>query len=188
MVTSLQPDFGDKQTVEYIFENIKINQDIDRNVNSFIKDLSEYEQIKEEEPKPNPLLKKSLPKISLKDLFDEKNTITIKTDKLTLIDFWEVWCGWCIKAFPEVERIKSKYENDLNVIGIVSQDIENARKLVNKKETTFLNLIGNKQLNQTFSVNSWPRYFLVDKNGIIQEEYFGFSDQIEKDIKRLIEK
>jgi hypothetical protein len=28
---------------------------------------------------------------------------------------------------------------------------------------------------------------LVDKNGIIQEEYFGFSDQIEKDIQRLIE-
>ncbi len=188
VTTSLQPDFGNKQTVEYIFKNIKINQNVDKSVNSFIKELNEYAQIIEEKPKPNPLLKKSLPTISLNDLFDEKNTVTIKTDKLILIDFWEVWCGWCIKAFPEVEEIKNKYESDLNVIGIVSQDIENARKLVNKKETTFLNLIGNKELNQSFSVNSWPRYFLIDKNGVIQEEYHGFSDQIEKDIKRLINK
>ena len=188
VVNSLQPDFGNKQTVEFIFYNFKINENIDKSVNSYVKELNEYEQIIEEEPKPNPLLKKSLPKFILTDLFNEKNNVDIDTGKLTLIDFWEVWCGWCIKSFPEVEEIKNKYENDLNVIGIVSQDIENARKLVEKKETTFLNLIGNKELNKTFSVNSWPRYFLVDKNGNIQEEYHGFSDQIEKDIKRLIDK
>ncbi|WP_203296776.1 TlpA family protein disulfide reductase [Luteirhabdus pelagi] len=185
VVNSLQPDFGNKQTVEFIFDNFKINESIDKSVNSYIEELNEYEQIIEEKPKPNPLLKKSLPKFILTDLFDEKNKVNIDTDKLTLIDFWEVWCGWCIKSFPKVEEIKNKYENDLNVIGIVSQDIENARKLVEKKETTFLNLIGNKELNQTFSVNSWPRYFLVDQNEIIQEEYYGFSDQIEKDIKKL---
>jgi hypothetical protein len=37
-----------------------------------------------------------------------------------------------------------------------------------------------------FSIDSWPGYFLVDKNGIIRKEYFGFSDQIEKDIKEFI--
>jgi hypothetical protein len=37
-------------------------------------------------------------------------------------------------------------------------------------------------------VNSWPRYFLIDNNGIIQKEYFGFSEQIEKDIEELIRK
>jgi hypothetical protein len=103
VVISIQPDFGNKQNVEYIFENIKINQNIDKSVNLYIEELNEYEQITEDEPKPNPILKKSLPKISLNDLFYEKNTVTIKKDKLTLIDFWEVWCGWCIKAFPEVE-------------------------------------------------------------------------------------
>lgn len=186
VVTSLQPDFGSKQTIEYVFDNIKINQNVDKNINSFIEELNEFEQLFEEAPKPNPLLKKSLPKITLPDLFDEKNTVTINTSKLTLIDFWEVWCGWCIKAFPKVEDLKNKYESDLNIIGIVSKDMENARKLVEKKEATFLNLAGNKELNETFGVTSWPRYFLVDKNGIIQEEYHGFSDQIEKDVQRLI--
>ncbi|OZV66127.1 TlpA family protein disulfide reductase [Winogradskyella aurantia] len=180
VTTSLQPDFGSKQSTVFIFKNLEINE--------YIQDLNQLELIKEKQSKPNPLLKKSLPEISLINLFNEKETIKIKNEKLTLIDFWEVWCGWCIKSFPDVEKIKNNYENDLTVIGIVSQDIENARKLVEKKETTFLNLIGNNELNKTFSVNSWPRYFLIDKNGIIQKEYHGFSDQIEKDINELIRK
>ncbi|MEM6516803.1 MAG: hypothetical protein AAF688_11520, partial [Bacteroidota bacterium] len=80
----------------------------------------------------------------------------------------------------------NEYGEDVNVIGIVSQDLESAKDLVNHKEATFLNLIGNKELNKAFNVNSWPRYYLVDKNGIIQNEYFGFSEKIEEDIKKLI--
>jgi thiol-disulfide isomerase/thioredoxin len=188
VTTSLQPDFGDKQTIVYVFENLKTNENIEKNINEYVKDLNKFVLIKEEKSKPNPLLKKSLPEISLKNLFNENETIEIKTDKVTLIDFWEVWCGWCIKSFPEVEKIKNKYENDLTVIGIVSQDKENAVKLVKKKGATFLNLIGNKELKKVFSVNSLPRYFLIDKNGIIQKEYHGFSNEIEKDIQELIRK
>ncbi len=188
VTTSLQPDFGGKRTTVYVFENLQTNENVEKNINEYIQDLNKLELIKGEEPKPNALLKKSLPAISLKNLFNENETIEIKTDKITLIDFWEVWCGWCIKSFPEVETIKNKYENDLKVIGIVSEDKENAIKLIEKKRTTFLNLIGNKELNKTFSVDSWPRYFLIDKKGIIQKEYHGFSDQIEKDIEELIRK
>ena len=43
-------------------------------------------------------------------------------------------------------------------------------------------------LEKTFGVNSWPRYFLVDKNGIVQKEYFGFTEDIEKDIQMYISK
>ncbi|AOW17370.1 hypothetical protein LPB03_07805 [Polaribacter vadi] len=185
---ALQPDFGSKQSTIYIFKNLKTNENIEKNVNDYIEDLNKFELIKEEKSKPNALLKKSLPEISLKNLFHENETIEIKTDKITLIDFWEVWCGPCIASFPKVEDLKNKFSSKLNIVGIVTEDKENAVKLVKKKGTSFLNLIGNKELKKTFSVNSWPRYFLIDKNGIIQKEYFGFSEQIEKDIEELIRK
>lgn len=188
VTTSLQPDFGSKQSTVYIFKNLKTNESIEKNVNKYIEDLNKFELIKEEKSKPNPLLKKSLPEISLKNLFNENEMIEIKTDKITLIDFWEVWCGWCIAAFPKVEDLKNKFSSKLNIVGIVTEDKENAVKLVKKKGTSFLNLIGNKELKKVFSVNSWPRYFLIDKNGIIQKEYHGFSEQIEKDIEELIRK
>jgi thiol-disulfide isomerase/thioredoxin/outer membrane lipoprotein-sorting protein len=188
VTTSIQPNFGDKQTVVYVFQNLKTNENVEKNIKEYIQDLNKLELIKEEETKPNELLKKPLPVISLKNLFNENETVVIKTDKITLIDFWEVWCGPCIASFPKVEGLKNKFSSNLNIVGIVSEDKENAVKLVNKKGTTFLNLIGNKELKETFSVNSWPRYFLIDKNGIIQKEYHGFSEQIEKDIEELIRK
>lgn len=188
VTTSQQSDFGDKQTIVYVFQNLKTNENVEKNINEYIQDLNKLELIKEEETKPNKLLKKPLPAISLKNLFNENEKVVIKTDKITLIDFWEVWCGPCIASFPKVEDLKNKFPTNLNIVGIVSEDKENAVKLVNKKGTTFLNLIGNKELKETFSVNSWPRYFLIDKNGVIQKEYHGFSVQIEKDIKELIRK
>ena len=188
VTTSLKPSLGNTQTTVYVFDNLKINEEVEKNINEYIQDLNKLELIKEEEAKPNKLLKKPLPVISLKNLFNENETVVIKTDKITLIDFWEVWCGPCIASFPKVEGLKNKFSTNLNIIGIVSEDKENAVKLVNKKGTTFLNLIGNKELKEIFSVNSWPRYFLIDKNGIIQKEYHGFSVQIEKDIEELIRK
>lgn len=186
--TSSQLAFGSKQKTEYIFSNLKINGNIVKNINDYIKELNGLELIKDKESKPNELLNKALPKISLKNLLNESETIEIKTNQLTLIDFWEVWCGWCIESLPKVEKIKNKYSNDLRVVGIVTQDKKNAVKILEKKEATFLNLIGNSELINKFNVNSWPRYFLVDKDGIVQKEYFGFSEQIEKDIKMLISK
>ncbi len=188
VTVSQQPDFGDKQTTVYVFENLKINEEVDKTITAYISDLNEFELIKDKEPIPNKLLNQPLPQVTLKNLMDENETVEIKTDKLTLIDFWEVWCGACIASFPKVEELKNKFSTNLNVIGIVSEDEENAINLVKKKGTTFLNLIGNKELEKIFSVNSWPRYFLVDEKGIIQKEYHGFSDQIEKDIQKLIKK
>jgi len=184
--TSHQPDFGEKSTIVYIFDNVKTNENIEKNINEYIKDLNKFELIKKQKSKPNALLNKPLPVISLKNLFNENETVEIKTGKIILIDFWEVWCGPCIASFPKVENLKNKFSTNLNIVGIVTQDKENAVKLVQKKETTFLNLIGNKELKKTFSVNSMPRYFLIDKDGIIQKEYYGFSDQIENDIEELI--
>jgi thiol-disulfide isomerase/thioredoxin/outer membrane lipoprotein-sorting protein len=185
---SFQPDFGGRQSTVFIFDNVKTNDNVTKNISDYIKQLNEFEQIKVKKPKPNKLLNNPLPLISLKNLFNESETIEIKTGQITLLDFWEVWCGHCIESFSKVENLKNKFSSSLNVIGIVSEDKENAIKLVEHKGTTYLNLIGNKELNKTFSITDLPRYFLIDKKGIIQKEYHGFSSQIEKDIQELIDK
>lgn len=164
------------------FSNVKINKNVTHSIRDLKQDFQNYTIIQPEKSKPNKLLAKKLPLLELPDLFDKNKIVKVNNDKLTLIDFWEVWCGPCIASFPKVENLKNKFTSELNVIGIVSEDQENAIKLIKKKGTTFQNLVGNDELKKTFSVNSWPRYFLVDKNGIVQKEYFGFSEQIEKDI------
>ena len=107
-------------------------------------------------------------------------------NKVTLIDFWEIWCGPCIASLPKVEKIFNKYSDKIDVIGIVSNDLENARKMLNTKNITFPSLVGNKSILNEYYVNSFPRYFLIDRTGKVVNEYHGFSDDIENDIIKLL--
>lgn len=173
-----------KQTSTYIFSDVKINENIEDNVQDKLAILADYKQILPEEITPNKLLGTQLATIELPNLISEEIE-KLNSDKVLLIDFWEVWCGYCIQSFPKVDELAKKYKN-LKVIGIVTENKEQAIRLVEKKGVSFTNLFGNKELLKSFHVNSFPRYFIVDKNGIIQKEYYGFSKDIEQDIKKIL--
>ncbi len=178
---------GHKSVSQTNFSDVKINDEVTTTIKDYKQNLKYYTILEPEQSQPNKLLSKELPLLQLPDLFEQNNIVTVSVDKLTLIDFWEVWCGPCIASFPKVENLKNTYSSELNVIGIVSEEREDAIKLIEKKGTTFQNLVGNNELKKEFNVNSFPRYFLIDSNGIVQKEYFRFSEQIEIDIKMMIE-
>lgn len=177
-----------KSVSQTVISDLKINENVSKTIKELKSVIEDYTIIRPVIQQPNKLLSQKLPELKLPELFNENKIVTVNVDKLTLIDFWEVWCGPCIASFPKVENLKNTYSSELMVIGIVSEDRENAIKLIEKKGTTFINLVGNEEVKKTFSVNSWPRYFLVDKDGILQKEYFGFSEQIEKDILEFLSK
>lgn len=170
------------------FTDVKFNNQVKKTVKDYKEEITNYSVIQPKELISSPLLGKKLPALNLPDLFDNNKQISINVGKVILIDFWEVWCGWCISSFPEIEKIKNSYNSELSVFGILSDDPEDAKKMVEKKKLTFPNLIGNDQFKSLFGVTSYPRYYLVDKDGIVRKEYFGFSEAIEKDIRDLIGK
>lgn len=179
---------GNKAVHQIILSNIKINEDVGNSISNYKSQIENFTIIQPEKTEPNALLNKHIPDIKLPKLSDEDVTVNLNTGKVTLLDFWEVWCGPCIKSLPEVEKIKQKYDDNIQVIGVVTQDKEKALSMFEKKNGTFVNLQGNKETLSKFGVNSFPRYFLIDDQGIIRKEYFGFSEQIEKDLTDLINK
>jgi thiol-disulfide isomerase/thioredoxin len=177
---------GNRTSTQFILSDIRTNGQVPNSIKNYKSEFSAYDVIQPKERQPNRLLQKMLPEIRLPKLSDKTEIVELPFEKLTLIDFWEVWCGPCIASFPKVEHLKNAYATKLEVVGIVSEDSESAIRLIEKKGTTFLNLIGNDELKEKFTVDSYPRYFLVDKNGIVQKEYIGFSDKIEEDVIKLL--
>jgi thiol-disulfide isomerase/thioredoxin len=177
---------GEKSTTDLMISDIKINEGTASTIKDYKDQIKDYTLLKEEEEDvPTSLLGKKLPISTLTDLRTGKK-VEIDNSKIVLVDFWEVWCGWCIKAFPGVEALEKTYARDLVVYGISTEDKEKAIQLLNKKKVTFGNYFEDSSIHETFEVNSLPKYYLVDRNGIIVNEYFGFSDDIENDIKALI--
>lgn len=45
----------------------------------------------------------------------------LSENELTMVNFWESWCGPCIREMPELEKLYQNYkEKGLNIVGVVS--------------------------------------------------------------------
>lgn len=104
--------------------------------------------------------------------------------KWLLIDFWSTGCGPCIKTFPKLPSVQSKYADNLNVIAVsVDSKYKRYRKSAKKydiKVPTYfggftyandlfnLNIKVYKGTDGTLSFRTLtPQYVLIDPQGRI---------------------
>lgn len=178
---------GNRAVNQVKISNLKINSKIMSPIDQIKKELTSYKLI-EGTKQSKSLVGTKASEFLLPEIFNTNDKIELPKDKLALLDFWEVWCTPCILSLPKIDKISKEYYENLKVIGIVTDDTLNAKKLVKQKEITFPNLIGNKSLLTKYEINSYPRYFIIDKTGTILKEYYGFSSQIEEDILYYLKK
>jgi thiol-disulfide isomerase/thioredoxin len=177
---------GEKSSTTMLYSDIKVNEAIQKDMEAYKELIKDYELLQEESYEPSDYLGTPLPALVLTNI-ETGETKNFKTDKILLIDFWEVWCGWCIKSFPEVDRLAQTYKDDLEVIGIATESKEKALQLIESKGISFTNYFEDQDLLDRFKIRSWPTYILVNSQGLMVKEYFGFSEAIESDIKNLID-
>lgn len=105
-----------------------------------------------------------------------EKVLTIKTltqNKPLLIDCWASWCKPCIDAFPLMEKWKQKYGDQIQFITLSFDNNKNqwqngiAKYDLNKGEAYLLPTNFNSAFAQYFSINSIPRYILLDSSGKI---------------------
>lgn len=164
------------EAIAYDFSSERIPQGYTRETNIINKKLSS-------------LKGNRMPVFALND-FD--NNLVKSEDmkgKLVLLDFWEVWCGPCIASMPKVQDLEKKYaDKGFAVLGLISEkeQLEVAKQIVSKRQLSFPMLQGDKSVNNIFGVSAVPTYILVDREGIVRFTSEGYSDQLEKEIQRLL--
>lgn len=114
------------------------------------------------------------PKLKLKNLSGKE--VYFKTKELnakyTLVDFWFLRCGPCLREFPLYKNILDTYKKkDFNIIGIsIDKEVDSDKisALFLEKKLNWSSLLDEKGLNATrLGINSYPTNFLLDQNGII---------------------
>lgn len=95
----------------------------------------------------------------------------IKSNILTLVDFWAPWCGPCRMMAPVLEEIAEKFDGEFKVAKLNTEEPQN------------------QGLAAIFQIQSIPN-MKVFKDGKIVHEFIGFRPKgiFEKEVSELIEK
>jgi len=89
-------------------------------------------------------------------------------DKVVILEFWEFWCGPCVKSMPHLRSLKEKFPNDLVVLAVSAADLADTRAIINDQPCPFTYLYDkDKAINTAFPHSAVPYTVLIDKNGKI---------------------
>jgi thiol-disulfide isomerase/thioredoxin len=110
--------------------------------------------------------------------------------KVVLIDFWATWCAPCREAIPKIADLVQKFSNTPFVV--ISVDLDKDKDdwllFVHRNRMTWLQYSDsdfNGPMARAFGVNAIPATFIIDADGILEDQRVGDTD-IEAKLKKLI--
>jgi thiol-disulfide isomerase/thioredoxin len=177
-----------RYSITKAISDVRINEAVKNNPLSDLGFKTKYTRIRSANGRDGDvLIGKKIPKIKFQTF--RKGAINIRDleGQAVLLDFWELWCGPCIKSLPEVELLSNAYETcGLFIIGVVSDDIGEAKNFIEKENIDLVQAGGSVSIKEALKITSFPRYILIDQKGIVRGIYYGYSEMIELDVNDLL--
>lgn len=115
------------------------------------------------------LIGKEIPIKTLQTLTDNKITLKDLKGKPTVLNFWHVACGPCIKEMPTLNEIHNEFGDKVNFIAVTFDSKEKVQKFLSKREYNFTHVINAEDFMNEIQIQVFPRSIYLDKNGIVQE-------------------
>jgi thiol-disulfide isomerase/thioredoxin len=116
------------------------------------------------------------------------NLDTLK-GKVVLLDFWGTWCKACLASLPLLKDLAANV--DPKKVAIVSIDEDEPKetweRFVQSNGMNWAQVYdGDRSLSRAFSVDGFPRYVVLSKDGVILAQFKGWNQSGESTIKTAI--
>ncbi len=126
-------------------------------------------------PDPQPV-----PAFSLKDLTGKRVALGDLKGKVVVVNYWGIWCGWCVAELPEYQKLFEQYAKDPDVAILTIDNDQNADDVppwMAQKKYTFPVLIDDGYVAKT-GIRSFPTTWFLDLQGRKAFEKVGWSEHL----------
>jgi thiol-disulfide isomerase/thioredoxin len=110
------------------------------------------------------------PRFRAKTIDGEVFTNESLAGKVTLVQFWTTWCGYCRRDQPAVDAVAKEFSGQGLVV--LAVDVGESRKKVKRylaESPRSCNIVLNEDTNlpALFAATSYPVYVLIDRAGMV---------------------
>jgi thiol-disulfide isomerase/thioredoxin len=107
------------------------------------------------------------------------------------MDFWGTWCGWCIKAMPQIQAVHEHYKG--KPVAILGMNVENDPSadplgFMKKSGYTYEQLMKAEAITSNYKVTGYPFLYVIDQNGKVLEVEVGYSATLKDKLIETIDK
>lgn len=105
----------------------------------------------------------------------EGNAVSLSSleGKITIVNFWATWCGFCVQEMPDFQKIYDEYGDQINMMMVNVTDgqretKESAMAYVEEKGYTFpVYYDTDSSASYSYGVNALPTTLLISADGYI---------------------
>src|ERR1700692_829026 len=119
------------------------------------------------------------PNFAVKGIDGSTVNLAAAHGKVVLLNFWATWCGPCRMEVPDLVELQKKYQDGLQVIGLVIDDADEdaVRKFAKRYSINYPVAMATDEMRFQFGgVPALPTSFIIDAQGRVVQKHIGLRD------------
>jgi len=124
---------------------------------------------------------KAAPAFELRDLDGTTRTLADLRGQIVIVNFWGIWCGWCVTEMPELQKLHETLADDPEVTLITINNDPNPDDVpawMEEKGYGFPVLLDEGYVAGEAGISSFPTTWVLDKEGRIVFDKKGWSQEL----------
>jgi thiol-disulfide isomerase/thioredoxin/Flp pilus assembly protein TadD len=121
-----------------------------------------------------------VPSFNLKTLDGKRVSLDSLKGKVVVINYWGIWCGWCVQELPDYQKLYEKYAADPGVAILTIDNDANPDDVppwMAQKKYTFPVLIDEGYVGKA-GIGTFPTTWFLDAQGRKVFEKVGWSEKL----------